>query len=587
VWLLAAAIALAADPLSVIPESALGVAVINNLSDVSAKIQKLTDKMQLPVPELLPMAQLYTGAQQGVDDKGTLAAAMFADDREDATWSSMVAVFVPVTDYKAFVAQLVPDDANAEISEVTIFGEKFLVTNKDAFAVLAATTARHLLEQIRGSSKSVAPTLEPLRPWLAKQQAAVVVTPAGKKLLVEKLSALMDTASQAAEQGAAADNNGGDEKQPAPDALASLREMMGALKELLAAADGQLTQLGVGVRIDEGPALHVSARLLFTPQGTLSQWSAGVKPPKAGLLAGLPPGKFALAYGGVAVEFAPALARLVDRMMQVGLSQFGLSPEDRKKLSDILAQQRANQTSTGGVLGQLRPGDSIVATSMSVEHVKDAVKHMKLAREMFALLSKVRPPGGDADKSLYTVSDVTVGDLKALELVTDMSAMIGAEGANGQAEMAEMFRGFFSKLFGGEGEMRAYMTVADDHTVVMAYSKELLVRAVEHVRKGAAGLEADEQIAATNKLLPERAQWAAYISPQGVVQWIDTLLRQLPAELNLKLPPFPQSDPIGAAAKVSAEGLDAELVLPESVVAGIGQYVGTIQQMMQGGAPVP
>jgi hypothetical protein len=123
---------------------------------------------------------------------------------------------------------------------------------------------------------------------------------------------------------------------------------------------------------------------------------------------------------------------------------------------------------------------------------------------------------------------------------------------------------------------------------VTAYSKELLTRAVEHVRNGAAGLEADAQIAATTKLLPEGAQWAAYISPQGVVQWIDKLLSQLPAGLNLKLPPFPPSDPIGAAARVSAEGLDAELVLPQSVVAGIGQYIGLVQQMMmQGGAPLP
>jgi hypothetical protein len=39
---------------------------------------------------------------------------------------------------------------------------------------------------------------------------------------------------------------------------------------------------------------------------------------------------------------------------------------------------------------------------------------------------------------------------------------------------------------------------------------------------------------------------------------------------------------------VSGEGADAEIVLPESVVAGIGQYINVIQQMfMQGGAPLP
>ena len=41
------------------------------------------------------------------------------------------------------------------------------------------------------------------------------------------------------------------------------------------------------------------------------------------------------------------------------------------------------------------------------------------------------------------------------------------------------------------------------------------------------------------------------------------------------------------AARVKPDGLDAELVLPDTVIAGIGQYVGLIQQMMQGGGQLP
>ncbi len=164
-WLLAAGNCwAAADPLTVIPESALGVAIIQDLTDTSARIQKLTDKMQLPVPELLPMAQLYTGAQQGVDLHGHVAAAMFPGEGDGASWSSMIAVFVPVTDYKAFVAQLQPTDSGGEITEVTVFGEKFLATAKGPFAVLAAVDAKPLLERIKKDEKSVAATVEPLRP---------------------------------------------------------------------------------------------------------------------------------------------------------------------------------------------------------------------------------------------------------------------------------------------------------------------------------------------------------------------------------------------------------------------------------------
>ena len=261
----------------------------------------------------------------------------------------------------------------------------------------------------------------------------------------------------------------------------------------------------------------------------------------------------------------------------------GMSEENRKKFVETAAQLRANQISSGMLMGQLRPGDSIIGTSMAVEHVKNAEQHVKLTRQSFELMSQAKP-GGDG-KSLYSIGEVTIGDLKALEVVTDMTAALDASGTNAAA--MEQFRSFFGKLFGGEGEMHAYIVAANDHNVVTAYSKELLERGVKHVRDGAAGLETDEGIAKTAALLPEGSQWTVYLSPQGVVQWVDAVLRQLPAQVDLQIPPFPASDPIGLAARVSAGGLDAEIVLPDSVVAGIGQYVGTIQQMMQGGVPLP
>jgi hypothetical protein len=578
-WLLLAAPALAADPLTVIPDDALGLAVINNLADTSARVQKVAEKMQLPVPELLPMAQLYTGVQQGLDDKGTLAVAMFPGGDENATWASMVAVFVPVSDYKAFVAQLQPDDASAEIAEVTIMGQALAVTQKGEFAVLATPDAKPLLEKIKGNSKSVSNVLGPLRPWLAKQQIAVALTPTGKKLLLATVGGLMDAALEGAEQA------GNDDAQAA-QAIQSTRESMQALKDLLSAADEQLTQLGVGLRIDDATAMYLSGRLLISPEGGLAAWAKDVKPPKAGLLAGLPPDKYAIAYGGAAVEFHPAVAKLTERMTQLSMTMLGLSEEDRKQLSEVMTRYSSNRTSTAGMFGQLRPGDSIVATSMQVEHVKDAAAHLKLAREMFEIFAKAKLPGADPAKPLYALADVEVGDLKTLEVTMDMGAMVSAGAANNQQAVAEMMQGVLGKLLGNEGIIRSYLTVADDHTLVMAYSKEQLQHAVAHVRSGAAGLEANEPIGNTRKLLPEGAQWGAYISPQGVVQWVDMLLKQFEVQVNL--PAFPDSDPIGLAARISPEALDAELVLPESVIAGIGQYIGLIQQMMmQGGAPLP
>jgi hypothetical protein len=237
---------------------------------------------------------------------------------------------------------------------------------------------------------------------------------------------------------------------------------------------------------------------------------------------------------------------------------------------------------TGGVMGMLRPGDSLYATSLSVEHVEDADAHVKLMRESFKVLeSSVKSP--ETDQPLYTVADIKVGDLEAVEVTTDFEALLGA--AAGEAE-DEIASGFMDKLFGREGKIRMVFAKATDTVVVTAYSQEQLVRGIEHVRSGAAGLESDADIAKTTALLPSGSQWVAYADPQGVVQLIGTFMEGM-FGAEMKLPAFPPSEPIGLAARVNETALDAEIVLPENFVAGIGQFIFAVGQMFQGGGPVP
>ncbi|MBI3836325.1 MAG: hypothetical protein HY288_00135 [Planctomycetia bacterium] len=592
VWLFTAATLCAQTALlNTIPDDVLGLVVVNNLSDASAKVHKLTEKMNIPVPELLPIAKMFAGEPEGIDDNGSIAAVALADDDEDATWGMSFAAFVPVTDYQAFIKGLKPEDSDGAITKVTVMGRQYLLAKKGTFAVLCNAEQKSVLEVILASTKSISGTLAPLGPWLAEQQIAIVVTPAGKKRLLETIVekfADADKESASEDDDDKADRKQGDTEQEAKsdDEESPGKQAIQSLKDLFASGESQLSLLGLGIRIDEQIALHVSARVLFTAQGALAQWAETIKPPKGGLLVGLPPGKFVVAYGGVSVQLTPEFSKLIELLTNTGLEKLGLDDELRKQYATVLQRHRANQLTACGLLGPLRPGDSITATSVAVEHVKNAAEHLKLTRDLFQLLQK-GSRDGDSNLPVYELNEVTIGDLKALELVTDMSALV--KEFEGAGAVPGAFQGFMSGIFGSEGKVRAYFAVADDTHLVSAYSKPLLQRGVEHVRSGAAGLETDPQIAQTNGLLPGGAQWAAYASPQGLVQWVDTLLRQaMPAEMKFKLPPFPPSDPIGLAAKVSATGLEAELVLPESVVAGIGQYVILVQQMIQGGqAPLP
>jgi hypothetical protein len=580
VWLVATAVLAApADPLEVIPDDTLGLVVIKNMAEANRRVQGLTEKMKIPAPDLLSLVKSMTGIDKGVDEDGGIAAAVFPDDEAGDVGISML-VFVPVTDYKAFIEQLQPGEVKDSITEITVFGQACIAAKRGDFAVVSDPKKRAILEKALASSKNVTATLEPLRNWMAGKDAALVVTPAGKKMLFEKLISLIPDSPKDDDKKDDAKDDAEDEADP----IKTLLKIAQAAKRVLEAAEPELTHLALGVRIDDDSSLHVAARLRFTPGGKLAGWAKDIKLPEHSLLAGLPSGKFAIAAGGVGMQLSPDVAKIVNQFSQIGLQQFAESSGDDKKFDEAMNRQRATGGTTATMMGLLRPGDSIFSSAVSVERVKSSTAHLKASRELLQVMSE-----GIKNKStgepIYTVDDVKVGDLKAIELTTDLTGIVGAAGDN---PAAEQMQSIFGRMFGNGGKPRAYMAAADDHNVVTAYTKEQLERIVAHVRSAAKGLETDPQIAKTNALLPTGAQWVAYVSPQGLLQWVDVLVRQGLQGQGFQIPAFPESDPIGLAARVSDSGLDAELVLPESVVAGLGQFIGTVQQLFQGGGvPLP
>lgn len=572
VWLfLATTLWAQADPLSVIPDDAWGVAVIRDLSDTSARFGKLTQKMQIPAPDLLTLGKSYAGVEKGLNEKGSIAGAIFAHPTDVNGFG--FAIVVPVTDYKEFIGQFGPDDADATISQVKILGEDALVTKKGEFAIFTATDQKELLERFQASSKSVKTVVEPLGAWLGEQQVAVVATPAGKSVLFKKVLGLFPDADKVIESG-------GDADAAVAANLRSAMEMLQVVKTLLASADEQLSHLAVGVKIDDNTTLRIAARCLFVPESRLAAWAKTVKLPSKDLLFGLPPGKFVLAYGGVSGQFSPEFAGLMNQFTDAGYRQMGLSEEARKKAAAAMDRQRAGAIASCGLIAPIRPGDSVVAGAMSIERVKNSAEHLKITREMLAMM-QAELKSKTTGEPIFEVSEVKVGDLEAIASVVNMTAISGVADADNPA--AGFMQSFFSKLFGEDGKIRTFMAAADKGTVVSAYTKEQLQRAVAHVRSGEKGLESDPQIAKTAALMTPGSQWVVYISPQGLLQWVGTLLGGIiPAEAEFKMPGFPATEPIGLAARVSATSLDAEIVLPESVVAGIGQFVIGVQAMIQG-----
>jgi hypothetical protein len=575
VWLLSTATLFGqSNPLEVIPDGALGFAVIKDLSEANEKVTKVTQRMQLPIPDLLTLAKGFTGVRQGLDEKGGLAVALVAGPEGRAWEDSALFAVVPFTDYQQLIAPLSPDDADADVTGVSVSGMKMVVGRKGNFAVFAFAERKEALKVFLAESKNVTGQIEPLKAWMADKQLALVVTPAGKKLLFQTIGAALPDAKELKNDDLA--------EQDA--ALANITEMLAMFKQLLAAADGELTHLALGLHIDDNAAVRLAARAIFLPDGRLAQWSKDVRLPTEGLLAGVPAGRFAVAYGGVSAHLSKEISSLFNRFSDTSMQSIGLDEEGRKKLQKLTEQVQVGKRFTGGTMGMMRPGDTLFSTAMAIEHVESADEHFKVMRQMFELLASARkePKNG---RPVYELHDIKVGELEALEVVTRLTSLAELNDPNNGGAQQE--QSIFAKLFGGDGDMRMYVAKANERTVVTAYSKEQLLHTVKHVRSGAKGLEADSDLLKTSALLPEGAQWVAFVSPQGLMQWIGQFIQALAGQ-EIKLPPFPATEPIGLAARVSPAGLDAELALPDGVVAGIGKYVGLVGQMFQGGGvPLP
>ena len=284
-WLFtAAALRAQESPLELIPQDTLGFAVIHDLSDTNERVAKVTQKMQIPIGDLLTMAKGFLGVQEGLDEKGGLAIALVSGPQgrewEESVWCAVV----PVTDYNKFLAPLDPKDPDAKITAVTIMGMNMLAARKGNFAVLASGETSETLERILAAKASVSAEVKPLAGWMADKQLAVVVTPAGKKLLLQTIVGALPDVEQLKK----------DAGDPAPEQLGAFEnvgEIFGLLKKVLAGADEQLTHLALGLRIEDDASLRLAARVLFTQGGKLAAWSKEVKAPQESLLTGVPAGK--------------------------------------------------------------------------------------------------------------------------------------------------------------------------------------------------------------------------------------------------------------------------------------------------------
>jgi hypothetical protein len=524
--------------------------VVANARQANDRLSALAAQFGAKHVDFLEEASQFVGP--GVDKKGSLAMAWTSSEKSPAP---VFIAFIPVKDFDRFLQPLGSRPAGEGAWSVTIKDRDFLAAKKGKYAVLVDGGQQQLLQEALQTKKNVGDIVAAQRLWKPKQDWGAVVTPAGIQRFVETATQRLD---QMQAMFAAIDN------PQAQQAVAG----MDMYKMLLAGFGKEVVYAAAGLQLNDKGGIRLNARLQFATDGAWSKVAAEIEAAQGDLMAGLPAGDFFMAMG---MEFRGAI---IKQMMDISIKIMKSMPQLYGEISDEQAQQLTEVWSAFSgwknmsmAFGTPKAGQPLLSNTVALMRVEDSEQFMKnyvkSIRQHAKIVGEGQAPGMPAMKA----EQIKIGELDVVKIRMKMN-LPETPGAPALEHM-----------FGPGGTMTAYLAVADKETVAFTYeSQENLTQAI--AARGKPGLAEDEQLRQTSSLLIQQPHGVFYLSPHGMVQFAKYMIASMPLPPGaLDLPAFPESPPVGAAARIDAAGVDLEAVAPQAMVTALAEYVEQIKQL--------
>lgn len=536
--------------LEAIPSDTLAFAVVHDLADASHAVGDLAKLVQAPAPDLLAMAKGMTGLQKGLDEQGDLAVVLTT-----IAPAPKGVILLPVANAADFFASLGVKEPAGDVVEVRLAGKPSLVGSRGHYAVFAPASDREALQQYLAASTSLADD-KSLAAWIDANQMSAVLTTHGIQQLVPRL---IDGIHAIQAQMRKVQ---GEQGQFAADAL-------NIYVDLFTAAQREVDQFGVGVRIDSTRTVELVKRAWFKPDGVWAKWAAGVKPAEGNLLAGIPADPFMMAGGCVIPQgLIEGMMKFSTQMMQ---QMYHFTPEQAQHYLELSKGMMQGVHSMAMLIGALEPGAGFYGNTSIVMKVDDSRRFIDQYEKSLATLSEFAKQVKNPVIPVATSHRIKVDDVEGLEVSVDMSKMpqLNAPG-NVEAQKKMM------KLFTGPGGvLKIYLAPADEHTVVMAYtSLDHLKSAIDFYKSGKSGLADEAGVVKTAAKLPAGAQAVGYVSLGGMMQFVRQYIAAMAPQAHPEaIPQLPDCPPIGVAAKVTADCVEGYLVITADTLKAIGETV--------------
>jgi hypothetical protein len=543
-----------AEILKVIPEDAAGFLIINRPQESNEKLAAVAKRLKIDLPaNPLEKFKELLALEQGLDAKRPIGVVGFESKGESEEPSALI--FVPVTDYKGFLDRLEHEDAKDGITPIAVKGGKPMLAGKRGdYAVLTLPKDRDVLAQALKATKNVTLAAD-LNSWLTENDAAVVLTSRGIKLVGAKARQGLDQAKQ--------------QIANLPPEAQFVGKIFDGMESFVKSVESDVSQTGFGVRMDGDGNIHLAMRAGFVTGSGFAKAGASVQAPAGGPLAGLPAGPFVFAMGGA--TSGNVMQSLMSFNTEILKTAGNIPEESVKKLESAYAKMMKDMTGMGFVWQVGKENQSLFATMAGVMRTGDANSFLAEYEKSIAVINEIFGGLNLPFVPKYEVKKTKVEGAEALQMRMDFG---------GAAGLPEEMQKMFKTMFGPDGKMTITMAVRDDKTVVVRYTGGEGLK--EMLKNDGKGIGGDPDVARVTKALPPGAQWAIYLSPKGATEFADRAVRAI-SPIPLTVPQFVATPPIGVGAKISGERYDVHIVVPAGVIDNAADFVRQVKGLLGGG----